>query len=261
MIYSHYSKFMAQSMSIGRPGPEAGEMEHMRKYLDSCEQPFLELACGYGRMLLALLEKGYRIMGIDSSPEMLAQCRHLARKKRLRPVLQRQFMQELSLKEKFGLIFTADGDIALVITEADKREMLRRVYSHLKPGGTFMFDFYPPGMRSKDPARKTDTGWVEAPDGSVFVSRRDETFDPETGIQHNLQIHERYVSGKFKGSQAFKDPMKYDEPDYIRKLLTDAGFTDIVLTEYRSDKPATRDCGMASAVCRKPKDSPDDRSV
>lgn len=75
MIYSHYSEYMAEYMSARRPAPDAGELGFMQRYLDSCEQPFLELACGYGRLLLPLMERGYRIVGTDSSPEMLAKCR------------------------------------------------------------------------------------------------------------------------------------------------------------------------------------------
>lgn len=253
MIYSHYSEYMAKSMSAGRPGPDAGELEFMQRHLDACEQPFLELACGYGRLLLPLMERGYRVVGTDSSPAMLAECRRLARRKRLTPVLRRQFMQRLSLRERFGLIFIADGGMALVIEEPDRLELLRRVHAHLKPGGVFLFDIFTPWVRSKEPARKTGTGWVKAADGSIYVGRRDETFDPGTNVQYNLQIHDRYVSGKLAGSQAFVDPMRYDEPSRLSTLLANAGFVDIVVTDYHSDRPLKADSGMVSFVCRKPR--------
>ena len=79
MIYSHYSEYMAKAMSAARPGLDEGEYEFLRRYLESNEQPFLELACGYGRLLLYIMEKGYSIVGTDSSPEMLEQCRQIAK--------------------------------------------------------------------------------------------------------------------------------------------------------------------------------------
>lgn len=59
VIYSQYSEYMAKAMSAARPGPDPDEWAHMLKYLQSNEEPFLELACGTGRMLLAIMEAGY----------------------------------------------------------------------------------------------------------------------------------------------------------------------------------------------------------
>ncbi|NQU43093.1 class I SAM-dependent methyltransferase [bacterium] len=88
MIYSHYSEYMAHAMSAARPGPDPGEWDHLLPYFQSNEEPFLELACGYGRLLLPIMEAGYRIVGTDSSPEMLNRCRELAEARNLEPVLQ-----------------------------------------------------------------------------------------------------------------------------------------------------------------------------
>jgi hypothetical protein len=43
MIYSHYSEFMAKSMSAGRPGPAPEEWAHLLKYLQANEEPFWSL--------------------------------------------------------------------------------------------------------------------------------------------------------------------------------------------------------------------------
>ena len=52
LIYSPYSALMAKSMSANRPLPDKGEYEFLLKYLQECDSPYLELACGYGRLLL-----------------------------------------------------------------------------------------------------------------------------------------------------------------------------------------------------------------
>ncbi len=253
MIYSHYSEYMAKAMSAARPGPDPDEWAHMLPYLQSNEEPFLELACGYGRMLLPIMEAGYRIVGTDSSPEMLEQCRILAQQKGLQPVLHQQFMQRLALDEKFGFIFIDDCTFALVIEDQDVVELFERVWSHLKPGGTFLFDFDAVRPNAKSTGNVVYTGWVKAPDNSIYVSRKVRSYDPKTRIATTLQMHDCYVDGKFVGSQAYEDPNREHDPAVIIELLSKIGFIDVKLGGYHTDAPPEKDAEMVSIRCRKPK--------
>ncbi len=253
MIYSHYSEYMAKSMSAGRPGPDPGEFEFLERYLKSNEEPFLELACGYGRLLLHIMANGYSIVGTDSSPEMLAQCEYLAQSKGLKPVVHRQFMQRLSLDETFGFIFIDDGTFVLIIEDQDVHELFKRVWSHLKPGGTFLFDFYTVKPEKQWTANEATTSWLKAPDGSMFVSRKISSYDPATHVTSRLQIHDRYVEGKFAGSQAYEDPNRDYDPLMLMQLLATHGFTDIRLGGYHTDDPPDEDANLVSLRCKKPK--------
>ncbi|MFW5826437.1 MAG: hypothetical protein ACOCVO_02635 [bacterium] len=50
MNHSHYSEYTAIAMSTRRPSFDEGEREFLEPYLASNEEPFLELARGYGRV-------------------------------------------------------------------------------------------------------------------------------------------------------------------------------------------------------------------
>lgn len=256
MIYSHYSEYMAKAMSAARPGPDEGEYEFLRKYLESNEQPFLELACGYGRLLLYIMVKGYSIVGTDSSPEMLEQCKQIAAKKGLKPVLHQQFMQKLSLDEKFGFIFIDDCTFTLVIEDKDIHELFERVWNHLKPKGTFLFDFYgfyPDKQNEKNVNRSyTDSGWVKGPDNSIFVSKTISDYDAQTRIIRRLQMHDLYINGKFVGSQAYEDPNRVHNVYQIMDILKLKGFVDIKEGGYHTDNPPNDDADMFSIRCKKP---------
>jgi SAM-dependent methyltransferase len=252
MIYSHYSEYMSRSMSAARPGPDPGELEFLSTYLDSCEEPFLELACGYGRLLLPILERGHRIVGTDASPEMLERCRSISHERGFAPELHEQFMQRLELDEQFGFIFIDDCTFALVVTDEDAHELFTRVFNHLKPGGTFLFDFF--AVDPDEPASRGQVtmGWTQADDGSIFVGRKISSYDPETHVTTRLQIHDLYVNGVFAGSQAYPDPNRDYHPEVVTGWLEEHGFTEIELGGYHTDGPPTPGDAMLSVRCRRP---------
>jgi SAM-dependent methyltransferase len=243
---------MAMSMSAQRPGPDPGELEFLEPYLRSNEEPFLELACGYGRLLLPIMEQGYDIVGTDASPEMLARCREIAREKDLNPVLREQFMQRLSLESTFGFIFIDDCTFTLVIDDTDVDELFARVYRHLKPGGTFLFDFFTVRPDARETSNEVSESWGAAPDGSLYVSKKISSYDPDTHVITRLQIHDLYVDGNFVGSQAYQDPNREHDPEEVLRRLAEHGFVDIRLGGYHTDDPPSSEAGMVSIRCRRP---------
>jgi SAM-dependent methyltransferase len=252
VIYSHYTEYMAKSMSARRPSPDPGEFEFLEAYLKSCEQPFLELACGYGRVLLPIMARGYSIVGTDSSPEMLEQCRDFAQSKGLQPVLYQQFMQRLSLDTRFGFIFIADCTFTLIVEDQDVHDLFSRVWDHLKPGGTFLFDFFTVRSDKQRITNEATTGWASFPDGSILVSRTVSSYDPATQVTSRLKIHDRYVQGKFVGSQAFEDPNRDHDPATVVHLLRSHGFADIRVGGYHTDDSPGENATKVSIRCKRP---------
>jgi SAM-dependent methyltransferase len=195
--------------------------------------------------------EGYRIVGTDSSPEMLDQCRELARDKGLTPDLHRQFMQQLSLDEQFGFIFIDDCTFTLVVEDQDVHELFNRVWNHLKPNGTFLFDFYATRPDAKPTNNVVQQSWVKAPDGSIFVSKKISSYDPDTRITDTLQIHDRYVNGEFVGSQAYEDPNREHDTAAIVDILSAIGFVQIQVGGYHTDEASSDGSNMVSIRCKK----------
>lgn len=257
MIYSHYSEYMAKAMSAARPGFDPGELEYLLPYLKSNEAPFLELGCGYGRLLLPIMELGYTIYGSDSSQEMLDQCRLLAKEKNLHPTLFKQFMQKLEIDEKFGLIFIDDCTFTLVIEDNDVHELFERVFNHLKPNGTFLFDFFgyfPNENFAKNNVEKkyTTENWITTSDNTLYVSKKISNYNPVTKITSTLQIHDCYVNGNLVGSQAYDDPNKNHNVEEIVSILTTKGFNTIKVAGYNTENAPDENGTLFSIRCKKP---------
>lgn len=131
----HYGVTARWWAEFNTTGPE---IEYFRRYVEA-GQPALDLACGTGRLLLPYLRDGLDVDGADVSADMIALCRQAAEREGLEPSLYVQPKHELDLPRRYRTVVMC-GALGVGSTRAEDIEALRRVYDHLEPGGTFVFD-------------------------------------------------------------------------------------------------------------------------
>ncbi len=122
-----------------------------RLWADCCDELFrpkkirtvLDLACGTGRLTWLLAERGYEVIGVDLSCEMLAVAAAREADVRYSPLFLNQPLQELDLYGTVqAAICTMDG--LNYLDKAELREALRRIRLFLEPGGILLFDLNTP---------------------------------------------------------------------------------------------------------------------
>src|ERR1700674_4193048 len=100
--------------------------------------PLVELAIGNGRVAIPVAQAtGERVVGIDSSPAMLAQARDRAAKAGVELDLREGDMRDLALDEPAALIYCPFRALLHLHTWADRRRTFERVASSLRPDGRF----------------------------------------------------------------------------------------------------------------------------
>ena len=110
----------------------------------------LDLACGTGTMACLLAERGYRMIAVDGSEEMLTQAAWKAAALEQPPMFLHQSMPRLHLGMEVDAAISTLDALNYLTRTADLRETLRRVYRWLRPGGLFLFDVntpYAPGRK------------------------------------------------------------------------------------------------------------------
>ena len=124
----------------------------------------LDLACGTGSLTRELALRGYEMIGVDQSPEMLAEA---AEKNRgvspVEPIFLCQPMEKLDL---YGTIDACVCCLDSVNYVTDPSKLLRafqRVHLFLMPGGLFLFDINSPEK-------------LEGLDGQVFLDETEDTY-------------------------------------------------------------------------------------
>lgn len=97
----------------------------------------LELGCGTGRVVAALVEAGFTVVGLDNSAEMLA----IARRKIRSPnaTFIEADMMTLALDQRFDLIIVSHNTL-MHLNERQLDIMLARAARHLVPGGKLFID-------------------------------------------------------------------------------------------------------------------------
>ena len=94
--------------------------------------PFLDLACGTGRVGRAVAEAGYEVVGIDRSPAMLAIGRRQASK---RLELREGDIRMFDLGRQFGLIAVTLNSFMHLLEVEDQLDTLGCIERHLAPNG------------------------------------------------------------------------------------------------------------------------------
>ena len=124
----------------------------------------LDLACGTGTMTALLTERGYELIGVDGSEDMLLEAREKAQTLTgVPPLFLHQSMPELDL---YGTVEAAICclDSLNYLTEArEVRETFRRLHLFIAPGGSLVFDVHALGK-------------LEAMDGQVWLDEREDVY-------------------------------------------------------------------------------------
>jgi SAM-dependent methyltransferase len=130
----------------------------------------LDLGCGTGGHALRLAQRGHRVLGVDRSPEMLAQaCAKAFAARDLALDFQQADIRNFHLGRRFDAVLMMFTVLGYLINEADLMAALASVRRHLELGGLFVFDvWHGPAVLADRPGERN----VTVEHGSARVSRK-----------------------------------------------------------------------------------------
>jgi SAM-dependent methyltransferase len=125
----------------------------------------LDLCCGAGRHSRLLAARGFRVVGVDLSAELLARADESGRTYHLA----RCDMRRLPFGPVFGLVANFFTSFGYFSTDAENKRILEALGSVLRPGGRFIIDYLNPDQLRASLVPETRT---RLPGGSDVLQRR-----------------------------------------------------------------------------------------
>lgn len=102
----------------------------------------LDLACGTGTIAVELARRGYRVIGLDLSEEMLAVADAKARQAGVEVFFTRQDLRSFRLPEKADAAVCLFDSLNYLTSPEDLEKAFRRVAAALAAGAPFLFDLH-----------------------------------------------------------------------------------------------------------------------
>lgn len=133
-----------EDSEAGVGGAKIGFAEAQENSEEALEQErnlVAELGCGTGSFTLTMAKRGYDIIGIDMSAEMLDIARNKSAEAGFDIMYLEQDMRELDLYCTAGTILSVCDSINYLLEDEDVIETFKLVNNFLFPKGVFIFDF------------------------------------------------------------------------------------------------------------------------
>lgn len=205
-----------------------------QELLDTEKNLVVDLGCGTGTLTEMLAAKGYDLIGIDLSREMLQVAMTKKEANKSDVLYLCQDMRELDLYSTAGTVISVCDSVNYLLEEEDLLETFRLVNNYLYPGGVFIFDF---NTKYKYEVIIGDTTIAENREDCSFIW--DNYFHEDEGInEYDLTVFVKEESGLFR---------KFEENHYqrgytleeMKALVEEAGLRFIKAIDADTDGEPT----------------------
>ncbi|WP_295158066.1 bifunctional 2-polyprenyl-6-hydroxyphenol methylase/3-demethylubiquinol 3-O-methyltransferase UbiG [uncultured Brachyspira sp.] len=221
--------------------------DELNFYLSYAEKgkKILEPLCGSGRFLIPFIERGFDIIGIDISDEML---KKLKLKMPNAKIIHTDIIK-YSPKEKFDYIFISSGSVSLFTDINICKQILSRIKKWLSESGKFVFAVDTIANRCIDNNDYNISASVKTKENFEIVLKSKNYYKEQT--QFSPSIYEMYNNNAELLKSEFMDFQthlyKYGE---MEQYLKEAGFTQIkTFSSFEKEIAADDKCDMFLFEC------------
>jgi len=222
----------------------AGEADYIRRLIQR-ERPgaasLLDLGCGTGRHDFLLSEYGYRVTGVDRSPEMLAVA-NAERERRLQvasapepPEFMAGDVRSVRLERRFDVVVSLFHVMSYQTSNEDLLAAFRTLREHTAPGGLVLFDsWYGPTVLTDRPVVRIKR---LRGDGFDVTRLAEPVFHPsENVVDVNYQILVRDAATERTQELRETHRMRYLFVPEVRQLLELVGLRLDRACEFVTDR-------------------------
>ena len=202
--------------------------------------PILELACGTGRVTIALAKEGFKVAGIDNSEAMLNEAKRKSPEEGVEVEWVKADMRDFDLGKAFSLIILPFNALCHLLDLNGFEACLASVRRHLTYGGRFVIDVFVPKMELlvDKPGERSSFSEYDDPDGrGRIVVTESYIYEPDTQIKRiktfrSIPGKDEEVEGELNMRMYF--PQELDALIKYNGFVIDGKFGDYAQTAFDS---------------------------
>lgn len=205
----------------------------------------LDLGCGTGSLTELLAEKGYDMIGVDCSEDML----EIAREKREESghdiLYLLQDMREFELYGTVRAVVSICDSMNYIMSEEELHQVFLLVNNYLDPGGVFIFDM---NTRYKYRELLGDATIAENREACSFIWENT-WYEEEQANEYDLTIFEKEESGLFRRYTETHFQKAY-EIDTVKRLIQEAGMEFVAVYDAFTEEEPKADSERIYFIAR-----------
>ncbi len=212
----------------------------------------LELGCGTGSMTRRLAAKGFDMIGIDNSEDMLQIAREKDTEREKDILYLCQDMREFELYGTVAAVVSVCDSMNYILTEEDMLRVFCLVNKYLDPQGLFIFDL------------DTQYAYQEVlGDNTIAENREEGSFIWENTYYEDEMLNEINLTLFIPEKQEEGLFRKYEETHYrkaysietIKRLIEEAGMEWVAVYEALTKRKPREDCERVYIIAREKRQS------
>ncbi len=217
-------EFLAQSYDVlMRDADYTRRADFVEKLMRRAKRPVrtvLDLACGTGTMTCLFTERGYELISVDGSEDMLMEAREKAQGiEGIPPLFLHQPMPRLDLNDTVDAAICCLDSLNYLTSPRDVRRTFERLRLFVSPGGSLTFDVH---ARGKLEAMDAQT-YTDECEGVYCVFST--TFRREV-LDYCVDLFTQRPDGAWERETEYHR-QRYYSVEELTQWLCEAGFTDI----------------------------------
>jgi SAM-dependent methyltransferase len=241
-IYSRYYDLLYRDKDY------PGEVEYITSVLGSHDitgGDILEFGSGTGKHGRLLAKKGYKVLGIERSPEMVALAEQTADFS-----CQQGDIRTIQLHRSYDAVLALFHVVSYQTTNRDVLAVLSQAAAHLASGGVFVFDFwYSPAVYTQRPEIRIR----RMADEQIEITRLAEpVLHPnQNTVDVNYTVFAKHQAGESVQTMTESHPMRHFSLPEIDLLAQMTGFSVVSGEEFMTGKPPSLDTWAICVTLKK----------
>ena len=202
----------------------------------------LDLGCGTGKLTRLMEKRGFDMIGVDNSYEMLDIAKEYSDESILYLL---QDMREFELYGTVRAVYSACDSVNYILEEEELRQVFVLVNNYLDPNGIFVFDL---NSSFKYHQLLAENTFAENREEGSFIWEN--YFDEEEGInEYDLTLYIKESDERFARFQEVHYQRCY-ELSTIKRLLEEAGLEFVAAYDAYTKNPVAEDSEKITIIAR-----------